>query len=128
LVGFLQFQRATLEWKTRGLDGAGLRASLPPTGMTLAGLLKHLAWVEDFWFTHTAGRAPMPAPWADVDWDADHDWEWHSALEDDPEGLRQTWQRSVARSRAVVGALLADADTGLGSTYPAWGGRANVSL
>jgi uncharacterized damage-inducible protein DinB len=127
LLGFLDFQRATLEWKTRGLDEAGLRTRLHPTGVTLAGLLKHLAWVEDFWFTHTAGHAPMPAPWDAVDGSADDDWEWHSALEDDAAALRQTWEGSVARSRELVARLLAD-PSGLDDTHPAWGGRAEVSL
>ncbi|GAA1169847.1 DinB family protein [Ornithinimicrobium humiphilum] len=126
LLGFLDFQRATLEWKTRGLDEAGLRTTLPPSGMTLAGLLKHLAWVEDFWFVHTAGGSPMPEPWAGVDWDADHDWEWHSALEDDAPALRATWEASVARSRALVDRLLVT--SGLDGTHTAWGGRAEVTL
>ena len=48
LVGFLEFHRATLEWKTTGLTEAQLQRSLPPTTMTLGGLLKHLAFVEDY--------------------------------------------------------------------------------
>ena len=28
LLGYLDYQRATLEWKTRGLDAAGLRRTL----------------------------------------------------------------------------------------------------
>lgn len=128
LIGFLDFQRATLEWKTRGLGGSGLHARLHPTAMTLAGLLKHLAWVEDFWFTHTAGRSGMPQPWTAVDWDADPDWEWSSAQEDDPAELRSTWEAAVARSRAVIADLLADPRQGLDGTHPAWGGRQEVSL
>lgn len=129
LLGFLDYQRATLEWKTRGLD-EGLRLPLPghPSGMTLAGLLKHLAWVEDYWFTETAGREPTPAAWADVDWAADQDWEWSSARTDDAAELRATWETSVVRSRAVTDRLLADGGPGLEGTHPAWGGRAEVSL
>ena len=43
LLGFLEFQRATLGWKCAGLDEAGLRATLSPSSITLGGLLKHLA-------------------------------------------------------------------------------------
>ncbi|WP_162802733.1 mycothiol transferase [Ornithinimicrobium avium] len=100
LLGFLDFQRATLAWKTRGLGEEGLRARLHPTGMTLAGLVKHLAWVEDYWFTQTAAGQPEPDPWAGVDWAADESWEWSSAVADGPEELRTTWETSVARSRA----------------------------
>lgn len=130
LLGFLDFQRDTLAWKVRGLDEAGLRATLHPTAMTLAGVVKHLAWVEDFWFTHTAGRAPMPPPWAHVDWDADHDWEWTSAVRDDPATLLATWEASTARSREVVASLLAGRGEGeaLGAPHPAWGGKEQVSL
>lgn len=130
LVGFLDFQRATLAWKTRGLGAEGLRGRLGahPTGMTLAGLVKHLAWVEDYWFTETAGRSPMPAPWAGVDWDADPAWEWTSALTDTPEELLATWEAAVARSRDVTAALLAEGGPGVGGTHPAWGGREQVSL
>ena len=42
-----------------------------------------------------------------MDWDADPDWEWHSAAEDSPEELRAIWEDAVARSRAVVTEALA---------------------
>lgn len=51
LVGYLEFQRATLEWKTRGLDANGLAHTTAASSMTLAGLLKHMAYVEDHWFS-----------------------------------------------------------------------------
>jgi hypothetical protein len=47
--------------------------------MTLGGLLKHLAYVEDLWCSRRLhGRDPEP-PWDTVDWKADPDWDWHSA-------------------------------------------------
>ena len=48
LAGFLDYQRATLEWKCRGLGDEQLRVALPPASMTLGGMLKHLAKVEDY--------------------------------------------------------------------------------
>ncbi|MEY3482171.1 MAG: hypothetical protein RLZ40_214, partial [Actinomycetota bacterium] len=51
LLGYLDFQRATLEWKTRGLGADGLRRTIASSSMTLAGLLKHMAYVEDHWFS-----------------------------------------------------------------------------
>jgi pimeloyl-ACP methyl ester carboxylesterase len=50
LLGFLDYQRATLAWKCSGLDAAGLGATVGASSMTLGGLLKHLAYVEDNWF------------------------------------------------------------------------------
>jgi uncharacterized damage-inducible protein DinB len=108
LLGFLEFQRATLMWKCGGLDAAGLRATLGPSSMTLGGMLKHLAFVEDWWCSQWLyGRAPEP-PWDTVDWDADPDWDWHSAAEDTPEQLYTLWQDAVARSRSLVTEALAD--------------------
>jgi uncharacterized damage-inducible protein DinB len=108
LVGFLEFQRATLAWKCSGLDAAGLKATVAPSTMTLGGMLKHLAYVEDLWFSRRLhGRDPAP-PWDTVDWNADRDWDWHSAAEDTPEQLMALWQDAVARSRSRLGEALAD--------------------
>jgi uncharacterized damage-inducible protein DinB len=112
LLGFLDYQRATLAWKCAGLDAAGLRATLAPSSMTLGGMLKHLALVEDWWFSQRLlGRPPVP-PWDAVDWDADPDWDWHSAAGDTPEQLRALWQEAVARSRSRVAEALADGGLG----------------
>jgi hypothetical protein len=43
-----------------------------------------------------------------VDWDADPDWDWHSAAGDTPEQLMTLWQEAVARSRSAVAEALAD--------------------
>jgi uncharacterized damage-inducible protein DinB len=108
LLGFLDFHRATLEWKCSGLDAAGLATTVGASTMTLGGLLKHLALVEDSWLSERLhDRAEVP-PWSTVDWDADPDWEWHSAAQDSPEALRALWRESVARSRAAVDEALAD--------------------
>jgi uncharacterized damage-inducible protein DinB len=107
LLGFLDYQRATLAWKCSGLDAAGLRATVGASSMTLAGMLKHLALVEDDWFSRWLyGREPAP-PWDTVDWDADPDWDWHSAAADTPEELLALWQDAVDRSRAQVAEALA---------------------
>jgi uncharacterized damage-inducible protein DinB len=108
LLGSLERQRATLAWKCGGLDAAGLRATLAPSSITLGGLLKHLANVEDDYFSRRLlGRDPGP-PWDAVDWDADPDWDWHSAAEDSPEQLQTLWQDAVDRSRSAVAEALAD--------------------
>src|SRR5882757_11557605 len=98
LLGSLDRQRATLAWKCGGLDAAGLRATVGASPMTLGGLLKHLALVEDDHFSRKLlGRDPG-APWDTVDWDADPDWEWRSAAADSPGELMALWQDAVARS------------------------------
>lgn len=102
LVAFLEFHRATLAWKCAGLDADQLARTVGASSMTLGGLLKHLAWVEDYWFGYRLlGRDPSP-PWSTADWTADGDWEWHSAAHDEPEYLRSLWESSVAGSRQIL--------------------------
>jgi uncharacterized damage-inducible protein DinB len=108
LLGFLDFQRATLEWKCSGLDAAGLRATLAPTSMTLGGLLKHMAYVEDLWFSQRLIGLDRQPPWDRVDWKADPDWDWHSAADDSPEQLYALWEGAAARSRNLVADALAE--------------------
>ena len=108
LLAFLDWQRATLAWKCGGLDAAGLRATLPPSTMTLGGLLKHMALVEDSWFSRWLFDRGYSAPWNGVDWKADPDWEWRTAADDTPEQLFALWEGAVERSRALVADALAD--------------------
>ena len=108
LLGFLDYQRATLAWKCAGLDAAGLAATTAASSMTLGGMLKHLAYVEDDWFSRWLHGHDRRPPWDTVDWRADPDWDWHSAAEDTPEQLHAFWQDTVAHSRALVTEALAD--------------------
>jgi len=128
LRGFLDYQRATLDWKTRGLTDAELRVALPPTTMTLGGMLKHLACVEDYWFTRVVGEQETAEPWRSVDWDSEPDWDWTSAADDTGEELRGLWAERVERSRGVLRDVLAGGvEAGLAAGHPAWDGQAKVS-
>ncbi|HWD96676.1 MAG TPA: DinB family protein [Acidimicrobiales bacterium] len=112
LVGFLEFQRATFAWKSSGLDSAALAVTIAPSSMTLGGMIKHLALVEDSWLTYRLMGLDHSPPWDHVDWARDPDWEWHSAAADAPEALRSLWDENVDRSRAHVGQFLAHGDVG----------------
>ncbi|WP_214318337.1 DinB family protein [Nonomuraea sediminis] len=108
ILSFLDYQRATLAWKCSGLDAEGLRATVGASTMTLGGMLKHLALVEEDWFSEWLhGHDPQP-PWDTVDWKSDPDWDWNSAADDSPEELFTLWQDTVERSRALVAEALAD--------------------
>ena len=131
LLGFLDYQRVTLQRKCHGLTDEQLRVARPPSPITLGGLLKHLACVEDSWFTEVVAGQPLPEPWASVDFEADPDWTWHSAAADSGDALRALWAERVSRSRDVVKARLSEGeDTALGQTHPAlyWGDHEHVSL
>ncbi|MFF7977975.1 DinB family protein [Streptomyces sp. NPDC007901] len=110
LIGSLERQRRTFAWKSEGLDAAALGRRLAPSALTLGGLLKHLALVEDQYFTVRLTGEQLPAPWDAVDWDAEPDWEWKSAAADSAGELYGLWEAAVARSRANIRRLAAEAD------------------
>ncbi len=123
LLAFLDFQRETFAWKTSGLDAAGLGITIGASSMTLGGMMKHLALVEDGWLSERLmGAEPVP-PWDHVDWESDPNWEWHSAANDAPEVLRAVWQEAVERSRASVTAFLLDNDLAQPARRATSGGR-----
>jgi uncharacterized damage-inducible protein DinB len=68
----------------------------------LGGLLKHVALNEAHWFGRVLHGRPMGKPWDSVDWDADPDWELHSARDDRPEELRRIMDDAVAQARRDI--------------------------
>jgi uncharacterized damage-inducible protein DinB len=106
LRSFLDYHRDTLRLKCQGLTQQQLAQPLPPSDMTLGGMMKHLAIVESSWFERVfAGGEYMP-PFDNVDWDADRDWEWHTARDDTPEQLLALLDEAVRRADGVVDAAL----------------------
>jgi uncharacterized damage-inducible protein DinB len=102
LSQYLDYHRTTLLQRCAGLSRAQLGQRHPPSTLTLAGLLKHMALVEDSWFWERMGGNPMPEPFASVDWGADPDWEFHTAPDDDPAELVRMYEAACDRSRQVV--------------------------
>jgi uncharacterized damage-inducible protein DinB len=129
LLGFLDYQRATLEWKCRGLSDEQLRVALGPSSMTLGGLLKHLACVEDSWFTEVVAGEPAVEPWASANFREEPEWSWQSAASDSGEYLRALWTEAADRSRAVVQAQLSRGEAAaLSATHADWQLAHPVSL
>jgi hypothetical protein len=113
LRGFLDHHRDTFRMKCAGLTQEQLAQPLPPSDMTLGGMMKHLAIVDQSWFEDDfAGGGLMP-PFDTVDWDADRDWEWHTAKDDSPEELLALFDEACRRSDAVLDAALAPGGVGL---------------
>ena len=106
LMFALDRSRAQFAWKTGGLDAEALNRAHPPSTMTIAGLIKHLALVEERYTIDFTGEAPGPpldAPEARTD----GSWVWRSAADDKPEDLYALWRRTVERSRAAMAKTLA---------------------
>jgi hypothetical protein len=108
LLGALDRLRTTFRWKADDLDTAGLQTRVGASALTLGGLLKHLAAVEDFTFTTKLSGKPIGAPWDSAGWTGDNDWEFVSAADNTPEQLYAYWGGAVERSRARLGTALAD--------------------
>lgn len=101
LLGFLDFLRATIAMKTADLTDEQLQTLHPSSAMTLAGLVKHLAFVEAYWFIAVLSERGLPEPWASVDRATDPDWEWVTAAEQTGAELHAMWQDSILRSRVA---------------------------
>jgi uncharacterized damage-inducible protein DinB len=105
LVGYLEWYRRTFELKCEGLSEAQVsERCLPPSGLSLHGLCRHLAAVERWWFQiRSAGRdVPLiyysdDAPNEDFD---DLEGEFAEAL--------STWRQECETSRAIVAASYLD--------------------
>lgn len=105
LTGALDRLRATFRWKADGLDAVGLSATTGASSLTLGGLLKHLAFVEDYTFTAKLRDESPGEVWSDFDFEVD-DWPFVSAANDSPESLYARYDEAVARSRKRLAAAL----------------------
>ena len=108
MLGFLDYQRATLDRKSRGLSAAGLRATVGRSTITLGGLLKHLAYVEDYWFSRRLRARDTALPWVTGEWDADSYGSWHPAPDETSQHLHARWREGIVRSRKMVDEALAE--------------------
>lgn len=104
LVEFLDFYRTVLLRKAEGLTAAQLNQTTAASDLTIGGLIKHMAAVEDSWFTERMAGGADPEPWASAPWEDDRDWEFHSAADDSPAELRALFDAAWDRSRRIVDA------------------------
>jgi hypothetical protein len=106
LLGSLERQRATFAYKCADLDASQLRRSVGASTVTIGGLLKHLAYMEDLNFTGNVAARPLPSPWAGMESEGRGERVWRSAADDEPAELYELWHEAVDRSRAAVGEAL----------------------
>ncbi len=107
LLGALERQRWTFRYKADGLDVTGLTTTIGASSLTLGGLLKHLALVEDVQVTEKLDGGPYGERW-DL-YGAGESENWHLEVGDTtPEELYDLYDRTVERVRAKVAAVLAE--------------------
>jgi hypothetical protein len=110
LVGALDRLRWTFRWKVDGLDAAGLATALGTSRLTLGGLLKHLALVEDYHRVVKIGGGDLTddpgSPYRGHD--GTDDWEFATAADDSPADLYALYDGAVERYRADLAARVAD--------------------
>jgi Protein of unknown function (DUF664) len=101
LLFALDRSRAQFAWKCGGLDAAGLSHRLPPSTLTLGGLLKHMALVEEYYLIDVTGEAPGP-PLDVPEARTEEDWAFRTAADDSPDDLYRLWSTAAAHSREVL--------------------------
>lgn len=71
LAAHMDYHRERLLWKIDGVSDADLRRPMVSSGTSLLGIVKHLAYVERWWFQKVFLDADVTFPWTDEDPDAD---------------------------------------------------------
>ncbi|GAB7187724.1 DinB family protein [Kitasatospora sp. Ki12] len=101
LASFLDFQRDTLAMKCAGLTTEQLRTRvLAPSGLSLLGLVRHLAEVERSWFRNVLNNEAVPGFWKHPD-GSFAEFDVDTA---DPDEAFATWHRECAHARELVAA------------------------
>ncbi len=91
----LDFHRATLLRKLEGLDGEQLRSPMTASGLSLLGLVKHLAETEHGWFLKIYGGLPEPDLFS-------ADAEFSIGPDEAADDLVAQYLRTCERARAIV--------------------------
>lgn len=99
---YLDYQRETILLKTEGLTKEQLARRIPTSDLTLAGILYHLALVEESWFEEEFLGLEPRADWRGIDWEADPNYEFRTALEKEPDWLRRRYRDACDRARQVA--------------------------
>ncbi|SDY13303.1 Protein of unknown function [Saccharopolyspora shandongensis] len=122
LRAYLDFHRATLAVKCEGLSDADLRRqSMPPSTLSLLGLVRHMAEVERTWFRRVINREDIPLVWSD---DGDFQAAYDASAATRSEAF-DAWQEEVEHSRRIEAA----ADSlDVTAPQPRWGKDVSLRL
>ncbi|MGH3389632.1 MAG: DinB family protein [Actinomadura sp.] len=122
LRGFLDYQRATLAMKCDGLSDEDLRrCSMPPSTLSLLGLVRHLAEVERAWFRRVINREDIPLVWSD---EGDYQVAYDASTATRSEAFA-AWRTEVEHARRIEAAAESLDVTG---HQPRWGKDVSLRL
>lgn len=102
-IGSLERSRRIFAWKTGGLDAAQRQVRIGSSSLTIGGLVKHVAFVEESVFTMRLHDEAPAEPWRSHDWDGDPNWVWRGEGD-----VYELYRASVARGRAQVSRAIAE--------------------
>jgi uncharacterized damage-inducible protein DinB len=111
LLACLDYQRETVLQKIAGADDDALRRRVVPSLTTLLGVVKHLAYVERWWFRLVFAGEDGPDPWPKDDPDVD----FRIEPDETTEQVVGLYRDEVARARVIIAAADLD-DRGRGTT------------
>lgn len=119
---FLDYHRSTLAMKCQGLSDDDLRKqSMPPSTLSLLGLVRHMAEVERTWFRRVIDGEDVPLVWSDeMDFKAAYD-----ASESTRSEAFEAWHTEVAHSRHIERAAESLDVTGY---HARWGEHVSLRL
>ncbi|MEO5873476.1 MAG: DinB family protein [Streptosporangiaceae bacterium] len=122
LRAFLDYHRATLALKCAGLSDADLRRqSMPPSTLSLLGLVRHLAEVERTWFRRVINAEDVPMLWSDrLDFQEAYDASSSTRAE-----AFGAWEREIQHSRRIEREAASLEVTGY---FPKWESEVSLRL
>ncbi|MFD4668931.1 DinB family protein [Lentzea sp. NPDC058450] len=122
LRAFLDFHRATLAMKCDGLSDEDLRRrSMPPSTLTLLGLVRHMAEVERTWFRKVINGEDLSLVWSEEnDYQAAYD-----ASNSTRSEAFAAWQHEVEHARRIEREAESLDVTGY---QPRWGEQVSLRL
>lgn len=112
LLGWLAFQRDTLAWKCAGLTPAQLvTASVPPSNLTLLGLVRHMTEMERHYLVHGVGGAADTLRYCGDDPEGDFE----GVAGADPDEDMAAWLEDRARADETIATVADLAAPGAGN-------------
>ncbi|MGA8207078.1 MAG: DinB family protein [Candidatus Dormiibacterota bacterium] len=103
LSGFLEDQRKVLAWKCQGLSDTQLKeASVPPSNLSLLGLVRHMAEVERGWFRRRLSGEDIARIWCT---EAEPDADFEGVTDADVAQALSVWEEECRISRSILEGL-----------------------